>query len=146
MPTPHARRLSSSGEATTLRMRLHLSSDAQAETSMAAAAPFMRASASHNSLRPVTAVWLSRSARVRSSTAAVALRIELEQQPHARRSSVESRQQIELNASNESVSMEVGVEAGEEAGVASSVQQASAPDARTSASSGSRPWRDGTGE
>ena len=113
---------------------------------MAAAAPFMRASASHNSLRPVTAVWLSRSARVRSSTASVALRIELEQQPHARRSSVESRQQIELNASNESVSMAAGVEVGVEVGVASSVQQASAPDARTSASSGSRPWRDGTGE
>ena len=53
-------------------MPAYLSSDGQHETSMAAAAPRMRTSASHSSLRPVTAVWLSRRDRVRSSTAAVA--------------------------------------------------------------------------
>ena len=116
-----------------LRMRLYLSSDAQHETSMAAAAPFMRDSASHSSLRPVTGVWLSRSDRVRSSTAVVALRIEVEQQAQARMSSVETRQQIELNASNESVSnveVEVEVEEAEdvEVGVVSSVQRANASD------------------
>ena len=124
-----------------LRMRLYLSRDGQHETSMAAAAPFMRDSASHSSLRPVTAVWLSRSDRVRSSTAVVALRIEVEQQAQARMSSVETRQQIELNASNESVSnveVEEGVEEVEDAedvevGVVSSVQRANASDGSASA-------------
>ena len=119
-------------------MPAYLSSDGQHETSMAAAAPFMRTSASHSSLRPVTAELLSRRDRVRSSTAAVALRIELEQQAHARMSSVETRLQIEENASNESVSnveLEADVEGGVEVegGVVSSVQRAAASDGSVSA-------------
>ena len=121
-----------------LRIRLYLSSDGQHDTSMAAAVPFMRTSASHSSLRPVTAELLSRRDRVRSSTAAVALRIELEQQAHARMSSVETRLQIEENASNESVSnveveADVEVEVEVEVGVVSSVQRAAASDGSVSA-------------